>query len=65
MKWKKMNETNMENSALTILRIKSIIGMYKKRTTGSLKRIWMSLKLNLKKGIQLMEDKKNTLGILA
>jgi len=48
----------MENSALTILRIKSIIGMYKKRTTGSLKRIWMSLKLNLKKGIQLMEDKK-------
>ena len=32
--------------------------MYKKRTTGSLKRIWMSLKLNLKKGIQLMEDKK-------
>jgi GTP-binding protein LepA len=55
---KKMNETNMENSALTILRIKSIIGMYKKRTTGSLKRILMSLKLNLKKGIQLMEDKK-------
>ena len=48
----------MENSALTILRIKSIIGMYKKRTTGSLKRILMSLKLNLKKGIQLMEDKK-------
>ncbi len=48
----------MENSALTILRIKSIIGMYKKRTTGSLKRIWMSLKLNLKKGIQLMEGKK-------
>ena len=48
----------MENSALTILRIKSIIGMYKKRTTGSLKRIWMNLKLNLKKGIQLMEDKK-------
>lgn len=48
----------MANSALTILRIKSIIGMYKKRTTGSLKRIWMSLKLNLKKGIQLMEDKK-------
>lgn len=48
----------MENSALTILRIKSIIGMYKKRTTGSIKRIWMSLKLNLKKGIQLMEDKK-------
>ena len=48
----------MENSALTILRIKSIIGMYKKWTTGSLKRIWMSLKLNLKKGIQLMEDKK-------
>ena len=47
----------MENSALTILRIKSIIGMYKKRTTGSLKRILMSLKLNLKKGIQLMEDK--------
>lgn len=40
----------MENSALTILRIKSIIEMYKKRTTGSLKRIWMSLKLNLKKG---------------
>jgi len=36
---KKMNETNMENSALTILRIKSIIGMYKKRTTGSIKRI--------------------------
>jgi len=34
-----MNETNMENSALTIWRIKSIIGMYKKRTTGSLKRI--------------------------
>ena len=48
----------MENSALTIWHIKSIIGMYKKRTTGSLKRIWMSLKLNLKKGIQLMEDKK-------
>ena len=48
----------MENSALTIWHIKSIIGMYKKRTTGSLKRIWMSPKLNLKKGIQLMEDKK-------